>query len=100
MPNCLSAGADRSFWLYEICAAVSLTIVASGPRVGCGAGVPPPALPDQQSGNGVALGSGLKAGSRQPLNVRTLPSGPRTGSVSDGTAFSVPWVLGAGREGV
>ena len=45
-----------------------------------GAGVPPPAVPDQQSGTGVALGSGLKLGSRQPLNVRTLPSAPMTGS--------------------
>src|SRR2546423_5854506 len=48
-------------------------------------GLPPAAvLPDQQAGNGVALGSGLKFGSTQPLNVWTLPSAPITGSFRDG----------------
>ena len=44
---------------------------------------------------GVALGSGLKAGSRQPLNVRTLPSAPMIGSLSSAVAARV--LLRAGR---
>ena len=61
-------------------------------------GVPPPAVPDQQSGTGLALGSGLKLGSRQPLNMTILPSGPITGSFVVRSLTSYSWVLGARRK--
>ena len=47
------------------------------------------------SGTGVALGSGLKASSRQPLNVSMLPSASTIGSFSSGSRFWYSCVEGA-----
>src|SRR4026209_2954660 len=63
--------------------AVIVTTGAFGLIEDDGAGPPPDAV--QLSGTLVAAGSGLNVGSRQPLNVWTVPSGFRTGSFSSGS---------------
>src|SRR5262245_33355093 len=57
---------------------------------------PPPSASSQQSGNGVAPGAGLNLGSRQPLNVSSLPvAGSMTGSFRTGSLTTNVSVLGA-----
>src|SRR4029078_3286336 len=58
--NHVPAGALSDSGLKSMFWAVRSRIVAPGPSEAWGAGVPPPAVPDQQSGERVALGSGLE----------------------------------------
>ena len=84
----VTAGVSKAVALV----AVIVTVMALGSIDDDGAG---PLDPVQQSGTGVALGSGLNVGSRQPLNVRILPSAPTIGSLNSGVRRVYSCVLGA-----
>src|SRR5690349_19013660 len=86
IPNALFAVAlsswtsNETFWATTV---PMMSLALSDGAGPLGAGVEPPTVPDQQSGNGVEEGAGAKLGSTQPLNVSTLPLASRIGSFSD-----------------
>ena len=97
MPHGLPESTLSSWTLYVIPSAVTLTTCASGGSVAVGPWLAP-AEPDQQSGTGVADGSGLNLGSCQPVNVLTLPSGPTSGSSVPGSRMTNVSLDGARRN--